>query len=187
MNESRLALFLMLGQSADRQIAGRTDLVPSQPLRLSATFDLGEVLPDTVHTAIEAAEAYKLFFVFESYLRDLIIDVLSADASSPWWDKVPKDVQIEVETMEQTEETKSWMAIGARDRASLVTYPQLLRIIDTCWKSGFSDVIRDKSLIQEARFLTHLRNTVAHMTPVPEEEIGRIRQVMRDWFRMVAP
>jgi hypothetical protein len=187
VNQSRLALFLMLGQTVERGLAERTDLVPSQPLRLSPTYDLGEVLPDAVHAAIEAAEAYKLFFVFEGYLRDLIIDVLSSDASTPWWDKVPKDVKTEVEALEQAEETKSWMATGTRDRASLVTYPQLLRIIDACWKSGFAEVVRDKSLIQEARLLSHLRNTVAHMTTVPEEEIGRIRQVMRDWFRMVAP
>jgi hypothetical protein len=187
MNESRLALFLMLGQTAERQIAGRTDLVPPSPLQVSATFDLGEVLPDTVHAAVEAAEAYKLFFVFESYLRDLIVDVLSSDPAIPWWGKVPADVQSEVKAMEETEEIKSWMALGARDRASLMTYPQLLRIVDANWRQGFVDVVRDKSLIQEARLLTHLRNTVAHMTPVPEEEIGRIRQVMRDWFRMVAP
>lgn len=187
MNESRLALFLMLGQSAERQVARRTDLVPSQSLPISATFDLAEVLPDTVRTALEASEAYRLFFVFESYLRDLIVDVLSSDPTVPWWDRVPTDVQTEVSALEQTEEIKSWMAVGARDKASLMTYPQLLRVIDACWKLGFADVVRDKSLVQEARFLSHLRNMVAHMTPVPEEEIGRIRQVMRDWFRMVAP
>ena len=177
----------MIGQSAERQMASRTDLVPSQSLPLSSTFDLAEVLPDTVHAAIEAAAAYQLFFVFETYLRELIIDVLSTDPAVQWWDKLPADVQTEVANIEQADETKSWMAVGTRDRASLMTYPQLLRVIEACWKTGFSDVVRDKSLIQEARFLTHLRNTVAHMTTVPEEEVERIRQVMRDWFRMVAP
>jgi len=162
-------------------------LVPSQQLLVSDSFDLSEVVPSTVLSAQHAAEAFKLFFVFERYLRDIIIDVLSQDATSQWWDKLPTDVRTEVEALEATEDTKSWMALGTRDKSSLMTYPQLLRVIDACWKSHFVDVVRDKSLIQQARVLTHLRNAVAHMTPIPDEELGRIKQVMRDWFRMVAP
>ncbi|WP_153065930.1 Swt1 family HEPN domain-containing protein [Xanthomonas campestris] len=187
LDDSRLALFLMLGQGADKALSKRVDLVPSYPLLISDSFDLSEVVPDTVHSALRAAEAFKLFFVFERYLRDIIIDVLSQDPSVQWWEKLPTDVRTEVEALEAAEDTKTWMALGTRDKSSLMTYPQLLRVIDTCWKPHFIDVVRDKSLIQQARVLTHLRNAVAHMTPVPDEELGRIKQVMRDWFRMVAP
>lgn len=48
-------------------------------------------------------------------------------------------------------------------------------------------VIRDKTLVQAARALSHLRNTLCHMTEIPDEELERIRQTMRDWFRIVAP
>ncbi|PTU29133.1 Swt1 family HEPN domain-containing protein [Stenotrophobium rhamnosiphilum] len=187
LDDSKLALFLLLGQGAERHLSHRADLVPAQQLLVSDTFDLSEVVPDTVHGAIQAAEAFKLFFVFERYLKDIIIDVLSQDPAVPWWDKLPSDVRTEVESLEVAEDTKSWMALGTRDKSALMTYPQLLRVIDVCWKPHFVDVIRDKSLIQQARVLTHLRNAVAHMTPIPDEELGRIRQVMRDWFRMVAP
>ena len=187
VDDSRLALFLMLGQSAERLVQSRVDLVPAQSMLVSESVDLAEVVPDTVHSAIRGAEAFKLFFVFESYLRDLIINVLSNEPSVPWWDKIPSDVKSEIEALEAAEDTKSWMALGTRDKSSLMTYPQLLRVIDSCWKLGFNDLVRDKSLIQEARVLAHLRNAVAHMTEIPEEEIDRIRQVMRDWFRMIAP
>ncbi|MGN2251374.1 Swt1 family HEPN domain-containing protein [Frateuria sp. GZRe14] len=187
LDDSRLALFLMLGQGADRVLSRRIDLVPSHSLLISESFDLSEVVPDTVHSALQAAEAFKLFFVFERYLRDIIIDVLSQDPAVQWWEKLPTDVRAEVEALEAAEDTKTWMALGTRDKSSLMTYPQLLRVIDACWKPSFVDVVRDKSLIQQARVLTHLRNAVAHMTPIPDEELGRIKQVMRDWFRMVAP
>lgn len=186
-NEPRLALFLMLGQSAARTLAKREDLVPAETLLISDSYDLAEVMPEVVHAAIRGADAFKLFFVFESYLRDLIIDVLSNDPAVQWWDKLPPDVKQEVEALAENEDTKSWMALGTRDRSTLMTYPQLLRVIDHNWKHGFSDLLRDKSLIQEARVLSHLRNAVAHMTTIPEEELERIKQVMRDWFRMVAP
>jgi hypothetical protein len=44
-----------------------------------------------------------------------------------------------------------------------------------------------KKEIQEARLLVHLRNTICHMNVIPPEELERIRQTMRDWFRVVAP
>ena len=97
------------------------------------------------------------------------------------------DVQDEVTKLEETEEAKSWMALGSRDKSALLTYPQLLRIIDHAWKDGFSDLVRDKALVQEARLIGHLRNTICHMTPIPDEETERVKQTMRDWFRVVAP
>jgi hypothetical protein len=185
--DSRLALFLMLGQSAERTIRSDPQLVPAQTLPISASIDVAESLPGVVSAANNAAEAYRLFFVFETYLRELIVEVLSNNATVPWWDKIPPDVRKAIEELEETEEMKSWMALGTRDKSSLMTYPQLVRVIDECWKDGFADLLRDKALVQEARVLSHLRNTIAHMTPISDEEVGRVRLTIRDWFRMVAP
>ena len=68
-----------------------------------------------------------------------------------------------------------------------MTYPQLLRVMDHCWKVGFEDLLRDKTLLQQSRAIGHLRNTLCHMTEISGEEMERIRQTMRDWFRVVAP
>src|SRR5262249_12834581 len=114
-------------------------------------------------------------------------EVLSAQDKENWWDKVPQDVQDKVAKLEETEEAKSWMALGSRDKSALMTYPQLLRVIDHCWKSHFKDLLRDKALVQQARLIGHLRNTICHMTTISAEETERVRQTMRDWFRSVAP
>lgn len=187
--ESTAAHFLMLGQSADRAVAKIEDMVPRDSLLISPGIDLAALVPATVKKAIDAAENYKLVFVFESYLRELIVEVLSKDNTEEWWDKIPKDLQDEVVKLEQTEEVKGWMALGSRDKSALMTLPQLLKVIDEKenWKSYFEEIIRDKSLIQEARLLVHLRNTICHMSPISQEESNRIRQTMRDWFRVVAP
>jgi hypothetical protein len=184
--DAQAALFMALGHAAKKTIPEIEDIVPAESLLLSAAYDLAELVPDKVRRASDAAEAYKLFFIFESYLRELIVEVLGKNGAEPWWDKVPKDVQDEVAKLEQTEEIKSWMALGSRDRSALMTLPQLLRTIDQTWKEGFDDVVRDKSLIHEARLLVHLRNTTCHMSTIPTEETGRIKQTMRDWFRVVA-
>jgi hypothetical protein len=104
-----------------------------------------------VRHATEAAEAYRLLFVFEIYLREFMVDVLA----NSWWDKVPKDVQDEIIKLEEAEEVKGWMALGSRDKSALLTLPQLLKVIEYNWKESFVDLVRDKGLIQEARLLVH--------------------------------
>jgi hypothetical protein len=185
--ESDAALFVLVGQTAARTVSRLEDVVPNESLLLSPAYDLAPLLPDKVRRATQAAETYRLFFVFESFLRDFIVEVLSKDSSASWWEKVPKDVQDEIAKLEETEEIKSWMALGSRDQSALMTFPQLLRVVDHAWKEGFDDIVRDKGLIQEARLIGHLRNTICHMTEIPSEETDRIRQTMRDWFRVVAP
>lgn len=187
IDEQRLALFVMLGQSALRALEASPELVPPQSLRLSNAYDLAEIMPDVVRDSVEAAEAYRLFFVFEGYLREFVVDALSAKEQENWWGSAPKDVQDEVAKLEQNEEAKSWMALGSRDKSSLMTYPQLLRVIDYCWKSHFEDLLGDKALVQQARLIGHLRNTICHMSNISAEELERVRQTMRDWFRRIAP
>src|SRR5262249_48407842 len=106
--DAQAALFMALGHAAKKTVAEIEDIVPAESLLLSAAYDLAELVPDKVRRASDASEAYKLFFVFESYLRELIVEVLSKNGAEPWWDKVPKDVQDEVTKLEETEEIKIW-------------------------------------------------------------------------------
>ncbi len=187
MNDSSLALFLMLGQTAERNVRVSPNTVPAESLPISKTFDLALVLPNEVKRAAKTAEVFKLFFVFENFLREFAFGTLAEDDKENWWNKVPKDVRDEIEKLEQTEETKAWMALASRGKLALSTLPQLLRIMEERWKEEFAGIIRDRSLIQEARHISHIRNAVCHMTEVPAEEVERVKQVMRDWFRVVAP
>jgi hypothetical protein len=186
--DTTAALFLMLGQAADKTVLTAEDVVPRDSLLLSTSYDLAALVPDKVRNATIASEAYRLFFVFESYLREFVVEVLTKEEETKtWWDFVPQDVRDDVGKLEATEEIKSWMALGSRDKSALMTLPQLLRVIDHAWKEGFDEIVRDKGLIQEARLLVHLRNTICHMSTISEEETHRIKQTMRDWFRVVAP
>jgi hypothetical protein len=189
IRDDRLALFLLLGQSAERAVAQHPTTITGDALLLGPAYDLAPAVPEEVRRASRASTAYRLFFVFENYLRDLVVEVLTKTAGSQgnWWDLVPPDVQSQVTELEATEEMKAWMSLGSRDKSALMTYPQLLRTIEHCWNKGFDELLRDKALVAEGRLVTHLRNTVAHMTDIPDEETDRIRQVMRDWFRVLAP
>jgi len=187
MDDKALALFVLLGQSAERAVASEPSAASGRPLVLSPDYDLAMGLPARVRTADAASEGFRLLFVFENYLRELVVEALSKEPSVQWWDKVPKDVQDYVGSLESTEDVKQWMALRSRDRSALMTLPQLIRVIEHNWKEDLEDLVRDKLLLQEAKTIIHLRNTVCHMSEISEEETERIRQVIRDWFRMVAP
>jgi hypothetical protein len=188
-NSHRLAHFLMLGMSAQKEIQSIPGTVPPSRLMISSRFDLSEILPDESRDAVDAAETYKLFFVFESYLRDFILTVLSETDSENWWNAVPQHVRDDVTKLEENEDRKKWMNLDSRGKLSLTTLPQLLSIIDdnNNWKSYFEPLVRDKQLIQQSRFVVHTRNTICHMSTVTAEEHERLQQVIRDWFRVVSP
>lgn len=78
--------------------------------------------------------------------------------------------------LEQTEEIKSWMVLGSRDKSALMTLPQLLKVIEHTWKQGFDDLVRDKGLVQDARLLAHLRNTICHMSTISAEEKDHLKR-----------
>ena len=189
MNGADLAHFLMIGRSAQRQVQKLPGTVPHTPLMISDRFNVSEVLPDESRDAVRAAETFKLFFVFESYMRDFILTVLSEADKENWWDAVPQNVRDDVTKLEETEDKKKWMNLDSRGKLALTTLGQLLSIMDDSnnWKKHFEPLVGDKGLLQQTRLVVHTRNTICHMSTVTDEEHERLKQVMRDWFRVVSP
>lgn len=183
--DGRLALFVMLGRTVEQLIHEDPETVPPESLSISDTVDLAVGSPAAVRRAIRAAFVYKLFFVFENYLRELVLSVLTETYKADWWNKIDEGTKNYVAELQEKEETKQWMALESRDQLALVTYPQLLAIMEFCWKDVFEPVVRDKQLVSEARRVGHLRNATCHMTDIPDEEVDRVKQLLRDWFRVV--
>lgn len=94
--DGHLALFVMLGRTVEQLIQANPQTVPPESLAISDTVDLAVGSPGEVRTAIRAAFVYKLFFVFENYLRELVTAVLTEKYLAEWWDKVEPNVKREV-------------------------------------------------------------------------------------------
>lgn len=186
ISDDSLALFLMLGQTAERSLQLSPSIAPPVSIPVSNTIDLALLLPEEAKEGLDTSEAYLLFYIFEQYLRSFVQNVLTEEYRDEWWTRVPTNVQDEIQKLEATEEIKGWMSLGSRDRFALMTLPQLLAVIEQNWKKDFEDLIRDKGLIHEARLIVHLRNRVAHMSPISDEEMIRIKQTIRDWLRRVS-
>jgi Swt1-like HEPN len=189
MSSAALAHFLMIGRTAQQSIQKLPGTVPKTHMMISPLFDVAEVLPDESKNAVGAAETFKLFYVFENYLREFILTVLSEADKENWWDSVPQNVRDDVAKLEENEDKKRWMNLDSRDKLSMTTLGQLISIMDDSnnWKRHFEALVGDKGLLQQTRLIVHTRNTVCHMSTVSTEEHERVAQVMRDWFRMIAP
>jgi hypothetical protein len=189
MNESDFAFYLMLGQTAQREISRTANIVPRKKIMLSDAMDLSELLPAEVKDALETAEVFTLFYVFENYIRDLVLDSLSETYKENWYSRVPSNIQVEIDKTQENDERKAWMAHSSRSQLDFATLPQLISIIDDKdnWKDVFEPILRDRSLINETRAICHTRNLVCHMHVVSSEEMERLKQVVRDWFRIIAP
>lgn len=189
MKSADLANFLMIGRSAQRSIHTLPGTVPRSALMISDTFNVAEVLPDECREADAAADTFKLFFVLENYLRDFVLTVLSEADKENWWNSVPLNVRDDVAKLEETEDKKKWMNLDSRGKLAMTTLGQLISIVDdpSNWKKHFEVLVGDKGLLQQTRLIVHTRNTICHMSTVTSEEHERVKQVMRDWFRVVAP
>ena len=110
IDDSKLALFVMLGQTASRTIVSLPEVAHSEPL--AETYDLSTAIPDQVKAANTAALGYKLFFVFENYLREFVVTTLSDDDTPTWWEKLPTDVKNEVESLEERRSQKDGWPSG---------------------------------------------------------------------------
>lgn len=185
LQDAKLALFVMLGRTAEQEIREHPETVPPESLYISDSVNLAVASPTEVRRAIDAAFVYKLFFVFENYLRELIVAVMTEKHQAGWWDKIDPNAKKDAAELQEKEDTKQWMALEPRTQLELVTYPQLLATMEYCWKDAFEPLVRDKQLISEARRIGHLRNAICHMTVIPDEEVNRVKQLLRDWFRVV--
>ena len=72
--DSQTASFVMLGQVAERTVSSSEAVVPKEELLLSPMYDLAEIVPEKVRRATSASEGYKPFFVFEEYLREMVVE-----------------------------------------------------------------------------------------------------------------
>jgi hypothetical protein len=70
-----------MGEAAKNTVAAIEEVVPKESLLLSTAYDLAEIVLDKVGDAADASEAYKLLYVFETYLREFIVEVLSKNGA----------------------------------------------------------------------------------------------------------
>jgi len=130
--------------------------------------------------------AYSLFFCFENAVRDLVAQRLAERKGEGWWAAaVPTKVQQRVESKKQEIEDNKWhqTAIGAEINHTL--FGDLASIIISQWQE-FDELFPDQHWVQvRLNELERSRNVIAHGNVLPDSEIERLEQYLRDWLRQV--
>ena len=185
---SRVFKSLMLGEDIlAREEAGQLirpeNSIPRPPL-------FGEFESYFSRELREKAEkmtyAYSLFFAFENAVRDLVAQRLAERKGTNWWiEAVPLKVQQRVENKKKEIEENAWHEIEIGPDINHTLFGDLASIIISQWQE-FDELFPDQHWVQvRLNELERSRNVIAHGNVLPDSEIERLEQYLRDWLRQV--
>jgi hypothetical protein len=140
---------------------------------------------DLRRSAAGMARHYEVFYCLENTIRDLVSDIMEGAFLANWWDdKVDVEIRKEATKNRRREEE---MGVASRsDRAiDYITFGQLGQIIEAHWDQ-FAGALHNRLAVGRImRSLNQLRGPIAHCSPLPEDEIVRLRLTLEDWFRQM--
>lgn len=129
---------------------------------------------------------YAVFYCLENSIRELISIRMEEEHGKDWWEKaVPQFVRDNVQ-----KNYKKELSTGNTIRSSrLIDYSnfgELGEIIKANWDL-FGDMLRDQGAVQKIlSSLNSLRASIAHCSPLAEDEVVRLNLALKDWFRQMS-
>ncbi|QXV64994.1 hypothetical protein INP83_18210 [Mucilaginibacter sp. 21P] len=139
---------------------------------------------DILMSARKMARFYVYYYAFENSIRSLISGRLEEKHGINWWDiKAPAGVAKNV-AENQAKEKETAMAIRSDDPLSYTNFGELIDIITYNWED-FSDTIRSKKSMESVvSQFSKIRNVIAHSCELEEDDIIRLKLLIKDWFRI---
>ncbi len=136
--------------------------------------------------AASMAAHYELFYCLEKSIRSIISGVLQDKHGATWWDTtIPDPVKQEV-TSNMKREIDSAVTPRSTEEIDYTTFGQLGDIVRKNW-SDFSDLFTSQKAFNKVMSsLNMLRGPIAHCSPLPPNEVVRLRMTVDDWFRLMA-
>jgi len=135
-------------------------------------------------SARKMARFYVYYYAFENSIRSLISGRLEEKHGINWWDlKAPPGVKKNVED-NQKQEKETVMAIRSEDPLSYTNFGELIDIINHNW-DDFSDTIRSRKAMESViSQFGKIRNVIAHSCELEDDDIIRLKLLVKDWFRI---
>lgn len=141
---------------------------------------------DIVVSARKMARFYVYYYAFENSLRRLISGRLKEKYGINWWEqKAPIGVKQNVEK-NQEKEKETAMAIRSDEPIYYANFGELIDLINSNWED-FSDTIRSKKAMESVvSQFSKIRNVIAHSCELEEDDIFRLKLLIKDWFRILS-
>lgn len=137
--------------------------------------------------AAEMAKHYEVFYCLEKSIRELVSKTIEeADKDEDWWkgDRVSQHIKGEVTSRIQ-KELDAGISRRSLDELDYTTFGELSDIIQA---NGdvFGGLFNSRKGMQKVMAnLNALRNSIAHCSPLAEDEQLRLQLAVRDWFRLM--
>ena len=160
------------------------DIGHSQTIQKDDVVDTELFEADIIASAKKMADFYILYYSLENSIRRLISGRLQERYGLDWWEeKVPQGVKVSVEK-KQTREKDTQMSVRSEDPFCYTNFGELIDILNMNW-SDFSDTIRSKKAMEQVLTQFNLiRNVIAHSNDLSDDEITRLKLLVKDWFRI---
>ena len=186
LNNLKLFLMknLMLESNLIRLEKDGIEIGHVQTLKRDDVVDLELFESDIRKQARKMADFYVSYYALENSIRRLIAETLKEKYGPNWWqDKIPKDVQEEVQK-NQEREKDSVISLRSDDPLSYTNFGELIIIFEANW-NDFSAMIRSKKAMKQILSqLNMLRSIIAHSCELNDDEIIRFELLIKDWMRI---
>jgi hypothetical protein len=134
------------------------------------------------------AEFYKIFYILENDIRNLVEETLNDAVGDAWWGSaVPQPVKDSVKRNIERESDEGLIARSDRE-IDYTNFGELGEIIKANWNS-FAGIFANTTINGVQRVIKKLnlaRGPIAHCNLLSEDEVVRLKLTVRDWYKLMA-
>lgn len=159
---------------------------PSDPGAVQRVMNLEDFPPEVRRAAIEALPAYLAFFCLENSIRRLVIDRLSENHGTDWWEThASSAIRDRVSKRQDKEGKERWHVRRGEQEIFYTDFGDLKSLVINNF-SDFEDLFPDQNWVSSRLDeLEASRNIIAHSNVLDDREIGRLKLYLQDWIRQV--
>ncbi len=140
------------------------------------------------HVRINAekmAEYYKIFYLLENDIRELIDDTMSEAHGPDWWNsKAPASAKDECKLNQKREREAGVTSRSVRE-LDYISFGQLGDIIRANYADFGGILSNEGAMGRVMHALNLLRAPIAHCGVLAEDEVDRLELAVKDWFRLL--
>ncbi|MBM3555706.1 MAG: hypothetical protein FJX47_09140 [Alphaproteobacteria bacterium] len=132
------------------------------------------------------SQHYEVMYSLEKSVRSLIKETMADMHGENWWDsnKIPDKIRQDVDQRIRRE-IDSAVTPRSDDPLDFTTFGELSEIIKHN-KIDFEQIFSSMKAVDKVMSsLNTLRGPIAHCSKLAEDEVVRLRLVVRDWFRLM--
>ena len=152
-----------------------------------ADIDLLAPVSETIRAgSLYMQRCYRLLFVLENIVRELVNDVFTEKDGANWFDsRANLAMKKKVTDRKEKEQRNGWHAGRDAHPIYYLDFGDLGGLIQTHWVE-FKDLLPEQvwvtSRLNDAE---RTRNVIAHTNVLSDEELVRLEMIVRDWVRQI--